>query len=205
MFEQLFGSKTRVKLIRVFLDNPGKRFFVRELTRLTDSLINSVRREMDNLLELKLIIAEPVSPVVAKKGLNTKKFYYLNEKNLFLPDLNSLFAKGKILLEKHLVEKICKLGQVKYLSFGGSFVDDAASTTDVFIVGQLDQAKVKEGMRKFEEDAGRSIRYTILDENEYRLRRDIGDRFLDDILSNPRYVVVVDHLERRKRKTDQYE
>lgn len=193
--------------MRVFIDNPGKRFFVRELTRLTDSLINSVRRELDNLLDLKLVLAEPVVPVTGevKKGLNIKKYYYLNEKNLFLPDLINLFAKGKILLEKHLVEKIRKLGDVKYLAFGGSFVDDAQATTDVFVVGKLDLEKVKAGLKKFEEDAGRPIRYTILDENEYRLRRDISDKFLDDILSNPSNVVVVDKLERRKRKTDQYE
>jgi len=207
MFEQLFGSGTRVKLMRVFIDNPGKRFYVRELTRLTDSLINSVRRELNNLLDLRLVSAEPVAPITGevKRGLNIKKYYYLNEKNLFLPDLKSLFSKGKILLEKHLVEKICKLGDVKYLSFGGSFVDDTQATTDVFIVGKLDLEKVRFGLHKFEEDAGRPIRYTILDENEYRLRRDISDKFLDDILSNPRNVVVVDKLERRKLKTDQYE
>ena len=192
--------------MRVFLDNPGKRFFVRELTRLTDSLINSIRRELDNLLDLKLILVAPAEPNVAgKPGLNAKRYYFLNEKNLFLPDLNNLFAKGKILLEKHLVEKIRKLGDVKYLSFGGSFVDDAPATTDVFVVGKLDMEKVKAGLRKFEEDAGRPIRYTVMDENEYRLRRDISDKFLDDILSNPKSVVVVDKLERRKRKTDQYE
>ena len=55
MIEQLFGSKTRVKIMKVFLDNPNKCFFVRELTRLTDSLINSVRRELDNLEKMGFV------------------------------------------------------------------------------------------------------------------------------------------------------
>lgn len=209
MFEQLFGSGTRVKLIRLFLDNYGRRFYVRELTRLTDSMINSVRRELNNLIDLQLINFE--SPVDAgaekrgaKRGLNTKKYYFLNEKNIFLSDLRNLFAKGKIMLEKRLVEKIGRFGELRYFAFGGVFVDDPRAAADVVIIGNLDAAKVKASMAKFEEDTGRPIRYTLIDNNEYRLRRDIADNFLDDVLGNPNNVVLVDRLERKKKKTDQY-
>ena len=33
MVEQLFGSKTRVKLLSLFLNNPGRSYYVREITR----------------------------------------------------------------------------------------------------------------------------------------------------------------------------
>ena len=73
MFEQLFGSKTRVKLIRIFLDNPDKLFYVRELTRMSDSLINSVRRELQNLINLKIIIEQKVS---SKKKKDQRHKHY---------------------------------------------------------------------------------------------------------------------------------
>ncbi|MBT5337799.1 hypothetical protein HOL46_00890, partial [Candidatus Falkowbacteria bacterium] len=157
MFEQLFGSKTRVKLIKVFLDNPEKKFFVRELTRLTDSLINSIRRELDNLVNLKIIQAEEAvdnseNEKPLKKGLNVKKFYSLNTKNLFLQDLTNLFNKGKILLEKKLVEKIKRLGDIHYMAFGGLFVDKDKDETDVVIIGDFDIVKAKESFRKFEKE-----------------------------------------------------
>ena len=31
MVEQLFGSKTRVKLLSLFFNNPGRPFYVREI------------------------------------------------------------------------------------------------------------------------------------------------------------------------------
>ena len=46
MLEHLFGSRTRVKLLKIFLSNPDKDYFVRELTRKIKERINSARREL---------------------------------------------------------------------------------------------------------------------------------------------------------------
>ena len=207
MFEQLFGSKTRVKLIRVFLANPAGKFYVRELTRLTDSLINSIRRELDNLIELKLIKVSEAVPALDQKpkGMNAKKYYYLNTKNLFLQDLNNLFAKGRILLEKKLIEKIKKLGEIKYISFGGVFVDDERAQTDLVVIGELELDKAKESLKKFEAEVGRPIRYTLMDENEYALRKDIADSFLEEIIENKNNIVVLDKLTKRKKTSGLFE
>ncbi len=200
MFEQLFGSKTRVKLIKVFLDNPEKRFFVRELTRLTDTLINSIRRELDNLVSLRIILVEEtkVEDGEVKKGLNTKKYYSLNTKNLFLQDLNNLFNKGKMLLEKKLIEKIRRLGDIKYLAFSGIFVDNEKAETDIVIIGDLDIVKAKESLQKFELEIGKDIRYTVLSDNEYNLRKDIADNFIEAIMEDESAIIVIDKLQKRK-------
>jgi predicted transcriptional regulator len=52
MLEQLFGSRTRVKLLGLFLRYPRDPMFVRELTRKIDTQINGVRRELANLLKV---------------------------------------------------------------------------------------------------------------------------------------------------------
>ena len=51
----LFGSKTRVKLLHLFFNNPGRAFYGREITRIIDEQINSVRRELANLLNVGVI------------------------------------------------------------------------------------------------------------------------------------------------------
>ena len=53
--EKLFGSKTRAKLLRLFFENPGKSFYVREMTRVIEEQINSVRRELLNLESIGII------------------------------------------------------------------------------------------------------------------------------------------------------
>ena len=57
MLDQLFGSKTRVRLLRLFLHNPEQAFFVRQLSRKIGAQINGVRNELDNLVDLGLVSA----------------------------------------------------------------------------------------------------------------------------------------------------
>ena len=54
MLEHLFGSKTRVRLLRLFLHHPEEAFFVRELARKTHFQMNAVRRELENLVDSSL-------------------------------------------------------------------------------------------------------------------------------------------------------
>ena len=60
MIDALFGSKTRVKLLKLFLNNPDSSYYVREITRLIDEQINSVRRELSNMLKIGIITSENV-------------------------------------------------------------------------------------------------------------------------------------------------
>ena len=202
MFEHLFGSKTRVKLMKVFLDNPDQRFFVRELTRLTDSLINSVRRELDNLVKLELVLFEDDLTKVddaTVSGMNAKKYYYLNPRNVFQKDLLNLFAKGKYIMENRLSDSLVALPGVKYVSLGGFFVEDQVSDVDVMIViDEIGKESAKALFAQFEKENNRPIRYTIMDLVEFNLRSEINDKFLKHILSNPKNLVVVDNLPKPK-------
>ena len=55
---KLFGSKTRAKLLELFFSNIGKAYYVREITRVIEEQIHSVRRELTNLTNLGLIKSE---------------------------------------------------------------------------------------------------------------------------------------------------
>ena len=83
MIEQLFGSKTRVKLLQLFLANPGRSFYVRELTRKIDEQINSVRRELANLLGIGIIKSDSV---------NNKLYYEVNQGYKHFKALQSIFS-----------------------------------------------------------------------------------------------------------------
>ena len=60
MIDSLFGSKTRVKLLHLFLNNPEKSFYVREITRLIDEQINSVRRELANMVSVGIVQSDNI-------------------------------------------------------------------------------------------------------------------------------------------------
>lgn len=202
MFEQIFGSKTRVKLMKLFLENPEKKFYVRELTRLTDALINSIRREIVNLIEIGLVIEVKVefeqknnsNEKLINQGINNKKYYKLNKYHLFRRELESLFAKEKIIIEKNFTDKLLKVGNVKYLALSGVFVNDKRAKTDLIMIGSFEKEKVQQVIKQFEDTVKRQINYTLMDLHEYKLRKDIADRFLNDIINNEQNIVIVDDL-----------
>ncbi|PIR94384.1 hypothetical protein COT97_01605 [Candidatus Falkowbacteria bacterium CG10_big_fil_rev_8_21_14_0_10_39_11] len=205
MLDQLFGSKTRVKMIKLFLSHPERKFFVRELTRLTDSLINSIRRELNNLIDIGLIeidISEQENDssanpglVGATRGVNAKKYYRLNKRNLFKDELDALFNKNKMMIEKRFAEKIKGVGQVNYLALSGVFVDNKKAPTDLVVIGSFSKKDMIRAINKFETEIGKKIKFTIMDLKEYRLRHDIADRFLLDILEQRDLdMIIVDQL-----------
>src|SRR5215468_6258426 len=85
MIEQLFGSKTRVKLLQLFYSNPNRSFYVREITRKIDEQINSVRRELANLLSIGIISSDTN---------NNRLYYEVNQKYEHYRPLAEIFGGG---------------------------------------------------------------------------------------------------------------
>jgi len=204
MLEQLFGSKTRVRLLRLFLNNHKGAYFVRELTRKIGSQINAVRNELDNLVAMGLVIAVAdsqggeASAAAGRKKRNPsqKKFYRLNTDALLYPELKALFLKSRVLLEKDFVKKLTGSGSVSYLALMGVFVGPDPAPTDLFIVGRVNREKLTGLIKDFEQEIGHEVNYTVMTPQEYKYRRDVTDRFLYSILESKK-IVVVDALDEK--------
>src|SRR3954463_10186195 len=83
VIEQLFGSKTRVKLLQLFYSNPNRSFYVREITRKIDEQINSVRRELSNLLSIGIITSD---------ATQNRLYYEVNQKYEYFKPLGVIFG-----------------------------------------------------------------------------------------------------------------
>src|SRR3954464_6901139 len=105
MFEQLFGSKTRVKLLQLFFSNPNRSFYVREITRKIDEQINSVRRELSNLLSVGIITSD---------ANNNRLYYEVNQDYESYAPLAMIFggAKAPATKAKKVEDKAPKAAKV---------------------------------------------------------------------------------------------
>lgn len=180
MLEQLFGSRTRVKLLRLFLTNPDNDYFVRELTRKIKERINSVRRELENLEKIELITSHEVGQ---------KKFYRVNKLFVLFPELRNLLLKSQLIIEKNLGKNLRKIGQISYLALTGIFTGVADTQTDILIVGKVNRRKLKRLISEFHRDLDQKIRYTVMSKQEFEYRNDLTDKFLYSILENKKIVV----------------
>ncbi len=210
--EQLFGSRTRVKLLKLFLNSPEKMFFVREIARAINSQINSVRRELLNLNDLGIIrevLASKESYFIPKIDTKKKfsgkfkqvknrdvikKFFQAESNFILFPELKALLLKADFLLEKNFVNAVRRAGNIDYLVLTGRFVGMPGISADLLLVGRFNRRKVARLIKNFEKEFGREINYALMSRQEFRYRKDITDRFLYNILENKK-IVMVNELE----------
>lgn len=196
MLDQLFGSKTRVLLLRLFLNNPEKYYFVRELSRNLDIHLNSVRRELENLENIGILNScdrpetEQEEDIESK---NNKKYYRLNSQFVFIEELRSLFIKSHIIMEQTLIDKIEKMGDVNLFLLSGVFVGRQNAPTDLLLIGNINKQKLLKLVVNFERELGRSINYTIMSKQDFLYRRGMADRFIFDLLEN-KNLILINHL-----------
>ncbi len=188
MIDALFGSKTRVKLLHLFLNNPGKAFYVREITRLIDEQINSVRRELANMTTVGIVTSETV---------DIKLFYEVNQRYEHYVPLRAIFADQHVeavtpsAAAANWHDSLRQLPDLRLVITAGVLVKGSTSTVDILLVGETPVVKLKKVMKDIEKVEGRDLNYSILTYDEFYYRLSVRDKFITEIL-NGKYAVLVD-------------
>ncbi len=197
MLEQLFGSRTRYKLLKLFLSKPEEKFFIREVGRQTGERINSVRRELNNLEKLGIIkVVTDTELVKNKRGRNIKnlkKFYVVDQQFPLFKELQELLIKAQLVIKNGLLKQLETFGKIRLLVLTGIFVGDLEAPTDLLIVGSLNRKKLSGILKKLEKSLGQEIRYTLMTVKEYNYRNDITDKFLYKILESKKVIATGDN------------
>lgn len=181
MLEHLFGSKTRVKLLRILYHSPERLWFVRELTRALEVQINAVRRELETLLTIGLVktMEKKESSPDSAAGAALRKYYGLDVNCVLYQELQALLIKEQIMSEQEFVANLqIKAGDIKLLLLSGRFTHDDRSPSDLLIVGNIKERAVENLVNKYEKDFGFPIRYTVMPEGEFHDRRYVMDKFI---------------------------
>ncbi len=193
MLEKIFGSKTRVLLLRLFLNNPDKYYFVRELARNLNIHLNSVRRELENLESIGILNSYNRPEIGLEEESETKdnkKYYRLNSQFIFIEELRSLFIKSHVIMEQALVDKVEKMGDINLFLLSGVFVGREDASVDLLLVGSVNKQKLFKLIANFERELGRSINYTVMSKQDFLYRRSMTDRFIFDLLENKNLILI---------------
>jgi hypothetical protein len=193
MIDALFGSKTRVKLLHLFLNNPGQPFYVREITRKIDEQINSVRRELSNMLNVGIITSD---------SSDNKLYYQVNQRYEYYVPLRAIFSNtpidAKVVQVKPEDTSIEEYGPMlhgitglRLAIFAGVLVRGSTTAVDVLLVGNLAPIKIKSFIKDVEKGEGREINYSVLPYDEFYYRLSIRDKFITEIL-NGKHSVIID-------------
>lgn len=176
--EKLFGSKTRAKLLRLFFENPEKSFYVREMTRVIDEQINSVRRELLNLESIGIIKNET---------FDNKIYYSANSKHPFTRPLSEIFSKklSSVTQDKAVTEsKWEEYSRPVKNYLKGLVVTNrlpGQEGVDLLIIGNDRTKKLTRWAEVIEKKQGKPINYVIMSTDDFTYRKSVKDRFISDI------------------------
>lgn len=206
MIEQLFGSKTRVKLLQLFYQNPNRSFYVREITRKIDEQINSVRRELANLLSIGIITSDTN---------NNRLYYEVSQTFEHYAALSSIFGDKKFKLSKKdkdsktkkitdaaevqetaeqikdpFLADLIKTGNVRLALYTGQFTRDELSGVDIVVVGDVNHAAVDNLITDLEKSEKKGLRYSIFAPEEFRYRKQVNDKFISNVLASKKVILI---------------
>jgi predicted transcriptional regulator len=190
MIEQLFGSKTRVKLLQLFYSNPNRSFYVREITRKIDEQINSVRRELSNLLSIGIITSD---------NTNNKLYYEVNQKFEYFDPLQQIFGGGvKKTVKKTaddsaeaIVENDLRaVGHIELALLTGQFTRDETAGVDLLVVGEVNPNALQKYVDQLEAQENKAVRYAVMSLADFQYRQQIRDRFATAIAQSKKQILV---------------
>lgn len=181
MLEALIASRTRVKLLTLFLLNPGSEFYIREIVRTTSENINAVRRELANLEAFGLVTGQ-------KKG--NQQYFAVNTGHFLYHELQAIVLKTEGIAST--LRAALAGEEISCMFIYGSFAKGTAgqkSDIDLFIVGGVDEDRLIPLVHECERTSGREINYTLMSPAEFSKRKKDRDPFVKNVMLEEKILI----------------
>ncbi len=180
--EILFGSKSRTRLLRFFVLNPGQRYDTKTISEKIEIERKSMRTDLNALEKIDFISSEKL------KG---KKIYIVNEEFPYYLEFKTLFIKSNIYPYCSEVKKFNELGKVKLLALSGVFMDEDRAKLDLLIVGDdVSRDRITSYVSSIEAEIGKEIHYMQLSLEQFDYRLEMMDRFIAEFLAGSHIMIV---------------
>ncbi len=194
---KLFGSRERVKLLKLFLYNQDLFFSLVDIHKRTKFRTALAKRELELFEEIgfvssKKLIATPTGTANGKKKTTKPKnpikgkVWQLSQDFFYLEHLRAMFNADFLASHDELAERFKNCGKIKLVVLSGMFMQEGSARADLLIVGDDLRRNVIEGIiSTIESELGRELVYAILDTRDYDYRLRTSDHFVRDIMDYP--------------------
>jgi len=125
MLETILSSRSKVKIIRVLIDNPKREFCLEDVVKTTGLSFGAAHPALKDLVSSRAV-------VVRKVGRST--LYKINDKNPIFQKLKELFMREKTMMEdiaEEFVAKVRKTGVKAIVLFGSVARGEVTEKSDI--------------------------------------------------------------------------
>ncbi len=155
----------------LLFNSPEEKFYVREIARLVNKNPSGVKRELDKLENMELVISE-------KEG--NLKYFKVNKNSPLFPELKGLIAKSLGL--PGALKSVLNALEAKTAFIYGPYINNTnIPSLDLFIV--CNSNYLEKTLGDIEKRFGREIHHTVMSESEYKTKKRSGERYLKKLLN----------------------
>ncbi|OHA20478.1 MAG: hypothetical protein A2849_00580 [Candidatus Taylorbacteria bacterium RIFCSPHIGHO2_01_FULL_51_15] len=195
---KLFGSESKVKIMRLFLFNPETPFTKEDVAERARVSVALARHELSLLRKMRLIRNKGFVKRVLRKSGKKNKFVrtkvgglILNPTFPYFAELQRLLIDTSLLKGDEIVRKLSRAGRLKLVITAGVFIHDTESRVDMLVVADHLRRGTLEGiMRGLEAEIGKELQYAAFETGEFNYRLGMYDKLIRDILDFPHKTVL---------------
>jgi hypothetical protein len=174
----LFSSAIRAEVLALLLNNPEEKFYVREIATLVRKNPSGVKRELDNLEKMGILISTRVANL---------KYFQAEKKSPLFAELKNLIAKSQGI--HGALKALLKTSNIKLAFINGPYAEsEDADTVNLLIVG-VNSLPV-DSIRDVEDKFGKKVHISIMDETEFKSKKESGDIELEKLLSGNKIMLM---------------
>jgi len=174
----LFSSAIRAEVLALLLNNSEERFYVREIATLLRKNPSGVKRELDNLEKMGILISKRVANL---------KYFQAEKKSPLFAELKNLIAKSQGI--HGALKALLKTSNVKLAFIYGPYAEsEDADTVNLLLIGV--NSLPAESISDVEEKFGKKVHISVIDENEFKGRKESGDIELEKLLSGNKIMLM---------------
>jgi hypothetical protein len=197
----IFGSASKVRILRLFLFNELVAFTLSEIVEKTKTPSVIAKKELSLLEKAEILKSKRISKdiqVTKGKKVVIKKFeglgYVLNTKYPYLEALKNLLTITSLRVDESLAKRFTNAGKIKLFIVAGVFTQNWDSRVDLLVVGDdLNLNKIEAVIKTIESEIGKEIAYSAFETQDFEYRFGIHDRLVRDILDYP-HMTLLDRI-----------
>ena len=183
MLDELFSSKARIEILKLFIFNPQDKFYQRQIALRAKQPIRAVQREVEKLENIGLI----------KKSVAGNRIYYNVDRSCpiyaelkgiifktagIAPVLKTEFAKSKNIIAAFIY---------------GSYAEGKeapSSDIDLMIIGDISSRDISKALSGPKTELSREINYAVFKPAEFKNKITGEDHFLNSVLKKKKIFIV---------------
>jgi len=178
MLKNLFSSTIRADVLSLLLNSPDEQFYIREIATLLRKNPSGIKRELDNLETMGIVTSERIVNL---------KYFQANKESPLFSELKNLITKSLGL--PGALKAVLRASGAKAAFLYGPYAEgNDVDAVDLFVIGA--SSSLTKELKDLEKRFEQKLNCSMMDDEEYRVKKKKGDANLKRLLSGKRVTLI---------------